>query len=192
MQNIGEEIAGEYLKVILGCDFVEYNLNTPDTQGEIDVVGINAKENKIYICEVAIHLVTGLQYVNPKLKQPENVIRFCKKFRKNIEYAKKYFSEYEMHFMLWSPVVKNQKASSKNNQLEDIQTIQKTIQKEYGVLIEAVINQEFSKRLERLRAYARKETKELKSSVLRLMQIEEKLSNHLDRLESNKTVERNE
>ena len=185
MQNIGEEIAGEYLKVILGCDFVEYNLSTPDTQGEIDVVGINAKEKRIYICEVAIHLVTGLQYVNPKLKRPDNVNRFCKKFRKNIEFAQKYFSGYETHFMLWSPVVKNQKATSKNNQLGDIQAIQEAIQKESGIMIEAVINLEYSKRLEELRAFARKETKELKSSVLRLMQIEEKLNRHLNRMESN-------
>ena len=38
MQNPGEEVTGEYLKIILGCDFVEYNLYTPDIQGEIDVV----------------------------------------------------------------------------------------------------------------------------------------------------------
>ena len=38
MQNIGEEIAGEYLKVIKGCEFIEYNLHTPDVQGEIDVI----------------------------------------------------------------------------------------------------------------------------------------------------------
>ena len=39
MQNIGEEIVGEYLKILRGCDFVEYNLYTPDVQGEIE--GIN-------------------------------------------------------------------------------------------------------------------------------------------------------
>jgi len=83
MQNPGEEIIGEYLKIILGCDFVEYNLYTPDIQGEIDVVGINAKEEILYICEVATHLVTGLQYVTKR--QPDNVNRFVKKFRKNID-----------------------------------------------------------------------------------------------------------
>ena len=60
MQNIGEELAGEYLKIVKGCDFVEYNLYTPDIQGEIDVVGIDVRSKKIYICEVAIHLITGL------------------------------------------------------------------------------------------------------------------------------------
>jgi len=44
MQNIGEEIVGDWLKLCCGCEFVEYNLQTPDTQGEIDVVGINVKK----------------------------------------------------------------------------------------------------------------------------------------------------
>ena len=56
MQNPGEEITGEYLKVILGCDFVEYNLYTPDIQGEIDVVGINAKEKIVYISFLPVNL----------------------------------------------------------------------------------------------------------------------------------------
>ena len=82
MQNVGEEIAGEYLKIIKGCSFVEYNLYTPDVQGEIDVVGVDVLSNVLYVCEVAVHLVTGLQYVNAKVKQPDNVNRFSKNFLK--------------------------------------------------------------------------------------------------------------
>lgn len=177
MQNLGEEIVGEYLKVILGCDFVEYNLYTPDIQGEIDVVGINAKMNIVYVCEVATHLITGLMYV--KNGQPENVNRFAKKFRKNIEYTNKYFEEYEKHFMLWSPIIKNSREGSKNNQLNDIKDIKKQMKIEYDVEIEAIINHEYQSCLDELRAFAAKETKELKSPVLRMMQIEEKLSKHL-------------
>lgn len=177
MQNPGEEVVGEYLKVVLGCDFVEYNLYTPDIQGEIDVVGINAKKKVIYICEVATHLITGLQYV--KDKQPDNVDRFIKKFSKNIEYANKYFQEYEKHFMLWSPIVKNQGVLAKHNQTNDIQGISNYLFTKYAVMIEPIINYEYAKCLGELRAYAAKETKELKSPVLRLMQIEEKLAKHL-------------
>ena len=156
MQNPGEEVAGEYLKIILGCDFVEYNLYTPDVQGEIDVVGINAKGKIIYICEVATHLITGLQYV--KNKQPDNVNRFIKKFRKNIEYANKYFPEYEKHFMLWAPIVKNSGPNAKNNQMNDIEEIKNVLKFEYGVNIEPVINQEYAECLSKLRVYAGKET----------------------------------
>lgn len=181
MQNPGEEIVGEYLKIILGCDFVEYNLYTPDIQGEIDVVGINAKDNIVYVCEVATHLVTGLQYV--KNRQPDNVDRFVKKLRKNIEYANKYFADYQKHFMLWTPIVKNQGPNAKHNQLRDISDIQELFLKEYDVAIEPIINHEYAKCLEQLRVYAAKETKELKSPILRLMQVEEKLSKHLERLD---------
>ena len=180
MQNPGEEIVGEYLKNILGCDFIEYNLYTPDIQGEIDVVGINAKEKIIYICEVATHLITGLQYV--KDKQPDNVDRFTKKFRKNIEYANRYFENYEKHFMLWSPIVKNQGPNAKHNQLQDINNIKDIIMNEYSVSLEAVINSDYSDCLKQLREFASKETKELKSPILRLMQIEEKLGEHLKKL----------
>jgi hypothetical protein len=185
VQNPGEEIVGEYLKYLLECEFVEYNLYTPDTQGEIDVVGINIKKNIVYICEVATHLITGLQYV--KNKQPDNVDRFIQKFRKNIKYGREYFSAYEQRFMLWSPVVKNQRPGSKHNQLRDIDEIQSTIKSEFNLLIEPVINEDYWNCLQELRAHARSETKELKSPILRLMQIEEKTSEHVMRLNSRNT-----
>ena len=177
MQNIGEEIAGEYLKVIKGCEFIEYNLHTPDVQGEIDVIGIDAKNKKLYICEVATHLVTGLQYV--KNGKPDNVQRFLKKFRKNIPYAEKYFPDYERHFMLWSPVVKDQKATAKHNQLRDVNEIRDRLKEEFGYELILMINAEYQHCLDELRLFAARETKELKSPVLRLMQIEEKLQKHL-------------
>jgi len=179
MENIGETLVGDYLKVILGCDFVEFNLYTPDVQGEIDVVGINAKDKKIYICEVATHLVTGLRYVNPKEKTSDNMERFVKKFTKNIKYANKYFPEYKKRFMLWSPIVKNQKTGAKFNQTDDIAKIKAEMLKDFKVDIEVISNQDYMDCLEELRKYARKETKELKSPVLRLFQIEEKLREHL-------------
>jgi len=177
MQNIGEEIVGEYLKIILGCDFIEYNFYTPGVQGEIDVVGINAAKKRLYICEVATHLITGLQYV--KERQPDNVDRFVKKFKKGVEYASKYFPDYEKHFMLWSPIVKNQGPTAKHNQTGDIQKIQALIRSKCGVEIEPIVNKDYLRCLDDLRTYARKETKELKSPVLRLMQIEEKLKAHV-------------
>jgi hypothetical protein len=46
-------------------------LKTPDVQGEIDVIGISLANRTVYACEVAVHLVTGLQYV--KDSRPDNV-----------------------------------------------------------------------------------------------------------------------
>lgn len=180
MQNIGEEIAGEYLKFVKGCEFIEYNLYTPDVQGEIDVVGINIKDKSVYVCEVAIHLTTGLQYV--KNGKPDNVNRFLSKFRKNMSYADKYFSDYTKHFMLWSPVVKNQGEKAKHNQLNDVKAVQESLKSQYGYELELVINKTYQNALNELRLAARKETKELKSPVMRLLQIEEKLERHIKKL----------
>lgn len=83
--NIGKELVASYLEHLKGCDFIQKNLYTPDTQGEIDVVGINLKKKKVYVCEVAIHLVTGLRYT--KERQPNNVKKLTEKFSRDIEYA---------------------------------------------------------------------------------------------------------
>ena len=38
--NIGEEICGEWLRHVKGCEFVQYNVRTPDVHRGIDVIGI--------------------------------------------------------------------------------------------------------------------------------------------------------
>ncbi|WP_279147232.1 hypothetical protein [Photobacterium carnosum] len=77
--------------------------------------------------------------------------------------------------MLWSPIVKDQSSNAKHNQRRDIKTIQDQILTEFGVEIEPIVNQKYSKCLSELRSYARNETKELKSPIMRLFQIEEYL-----------------
>jgi hypothetical protein len=176
MINLGEELVAAYLENIKGCEFIQQNLYTPDVQGEIDVVGIDLETKSIYVCEVAIHLTTGLRYV--KNRQPNNVEKLTEKFSKDIEYANKYFPEYEKHFMLWSPIVKNSKETSKHNQIKDLEEIQQNLSQKYGANIEFIVNDKFLNCLNELRAFAKKETKELKSPVLRLMQVEEYLKKH--------------
>ena len=176
--NIGEEIAGTYLKVILNCEFVEYNLYTEDVQGEIDVVGVNTIDKKVYICEVAVHLITGLQYITNK--RPDNSNRLIKKFEKDIRYTNKRFDEsYQKIFMFWSPIVKDQKVGTKYNQLESVNEVEKHLKNQLGIKLELVINEKFQKCLEELRNYAGNRTEELKTPFLRLMQIEAVLNKHL-------------
>ncbi|MEJ8816228.1 hypothetical protein WKW77_34640 [Variovorax ureilyticus] len=98
--NVGEQLVSSYLRYIRKCDFIQTNLYTVDVQGEIDVVGINLREKKVYICEVAIHLTTGLQYV--KDKRPNNVNKLVEKFTQDIAYARRYLADYSHEFMLWS------------------------------------------------------------------------------------------
>lgn len=178
--NIGEEICGEWLRQIKNCEFVQYNLKTTQVQGEIDVIGINLSENIVYACEVAIHLITGLQYV--KDRRPDNVPRLITKFQKDIDYIRAAFPDHKHIFMLWSPIVKNQKEGSKYNQLSDVFEITNTIERDRGVVIETIINIGFQKALTDLRNAARRETKEHDSTVMRYLQIEEHLKKHLEKM----------
>jgi hypothetical protein len=180
--NVGEEICGEWLRHMKDCDFVQYNIQTNDSQGEIDVVGINLRERLVYTCEVAVHLVTGLRY--SKNSRPDTVSRLTTKFRKDIKYIQSAFPEYKQHFMLWSPVVKNEKDGSKYSGLRDIHDIIAAVQREHKITIEAVVNHEFMDALNDLREAARKETKALDSPVMRYLQIEEHLKKHLCRLDA--------
>lgn len=178
--NLGEEIVAAYLQYIKGCEFIQQNLYTTDVQGEIDVVGIDLETKTLYICEVAIHLVTGLQYT--KDNQPNNVNKITEKFSRDIEYANKYFPDYTKHFMLWSPIVKMSSEKAKHSQIADIEIIGGNIQTRYGIAVEFIINGAFSDCLAELRDYARKETKEMKSPVLRFMQIEEYLKKNIGKI----------
>ena len=178
--NLGEEIVASYLQYIKGCEFIQQNLYTPDVQGEIDVVGIDLETKTIYVCEVAVHLVTGLQYV--KNSQPNNVNKLTEKFSRDIEYTNKYFPDYSKHFMLWSPIVRISGDKAKFCQTAAIERITANINTKYDVGLECIINEKFADCLAELREYARNTTKELKSPVLRFMQIEEYLKRHLGKI----------
>lgn len=177
---MGEEITKAYLEHIKGCEFIQTNLYTKETQGEIDVIGIDLHKNKVYVCEVTVHLQTGLQY--NKDKRPNNVNKLVEKFSRDIEYAQKYLAKYEQIFMFWCPIVKNQKESAKYNQLDDLRQVQEIIKTKYGVEITLIINEKFLECFDELRAHARKETTDIKSPVLRLLQIEEYTKAHVEKL----------
>lgn len=180
MINIGEQLVSSYLRYIRGCEFIQTNLYTVDSQGEIDVVGINLKEKKVYVAEVAIHLTTGLQYV--KDRRPNNVQKLTEKFSRDIEYANKYFKDYDKHFMLWSPVVKSGNKTPEYNQLSHISDIGSNIRAKYDVDIEFVINEQFLSCLNEMRNFAKSETSDLKCPVMRSLQIEEWLTKHVGNL----------
>ena len=177
MQNIGEQLVGDCLRIKENCDFIDYNVYTPDVQGEIDVIGIMNKAKKVFICEVAIHLSTGLQYT--KNKRPDTGPRFIAKFSKDIEYARKYFGGYTQEFMLWSPIVKDSKGKVEYNQKAHLKSAVDEIKKKYGENINLMINEKFSDALAALRSHAAETSEELKSPVLRLLQIEGWLTKHL-------------
>jgi hypothetical protein len=187
MINVGEQLVSSYLRYIRKCDFIQTNLYTVDAQGEIDVVGINLKEKRVYVCEVAVHLTTGLQYV--KEKRPNNVQKLTEKFSRDIEYSRKYLAEYEPHYMLWSPIVKATKGDPLYNQVGHLAEISAQLKAKYEVELECVVNEKFLACLKELREYARYQTAELQCPLLRLIQIEEYLGKHVQRATANKSID---
>ncbi len=82
--------------------------------------------------------------------------------------------------MLWSPIVRDPRPGAKHNQMRDISEIVETIKVKYNVELEVVINDVFNTCLNELREYAKGETKNLQSSVMRYLQIEEYLKKHIE------------
>ena len=181
--NVGEQFVSSYLQYIQGCDFIRTNLPTK-SQGEIDVVGLNLMEKQVYICEVAIHLTTGLKY--EKNNRSNNVQRLADKFSRNIEYAIERWDpcDYDHHFMLWSPVVKNSKGKPENNQMQNLIEIEAKIKAQYSIEIGFIVNEKFQKCLAELRNYVRDKDKTaaFQCPLMRLMQIEYFLDKHVSKL----------
>lgn len=171
MENPGETLVGDYLRYIRGCDFVDYNVYTKHVQGEIDVIGIKNEEKEVFICEVVTHLTTGLQYV--KNARPDSGDRLLRKFRKASEYGRVAFKGYRTHYMLWSPIVKDSGGKEEYNQYSHLNRLRNGIEAELGERIEFMINEDYSSAIVALREYARSESKELKSPIMRFLQIEE-------------------
>ncbi|WP_298539503.1 hypothetical protein [uncultured Aquimarina sp.] len=186
MQNIGEEICGEYLSHILRCDFITYNIVNPDIQGEIDVVGIKLVDKKIYVCEVATH-TGGLQYVTNK--RPDDYNRFYSKFKKDIEYAQTYFEGFIVIPMLWSPIVKISNKTAKYNTYSELIRLREKIKSEYQLDLQLMINESYNDALDSLKDFASKTTSAFNSPVMRMFQIEKSLDKHIKRLKKRGLIE---
>jgi hypothetical protein len=172
MENPGERLVGDYLRHIRGCDFVDFNVYTKAVQGEIDVIGVASSSRHAYVCEVVTHLTTGIQYVG-KNSRADTADRLIRKFVKDIEYGRSAFPDYSVEYMLWSPVVRLSKPNVVYNQFGHLEKITEQIKSRTGVEITIVSNSAYLKSIQELRVYARQETKELKSPIMRFLQIEE-------------------
>jgi hypothetical protein len=171
MENPGERLVGDYLRYVKGCDFVDFNVYTTATQGEIDVIGVALAAKDAYICEVVSHLTTGIQYV--KNARPDTADRLIKKFLKDIHYGNQAFGGYTVRYMLWSPVVRRSKGKPEYDQFAHLKRVEEEVKSKTGIEIIFVINKAYVEAIDELRAFARRETKELKSPVMRFLQIEE-------------------
>ena len=158
--EVGEYLVGAYLKLCLGCDFVDYNVRPPggglEGLEELDVLGLNFDQDAAYLCEVTTH-IGGLLYVS----NTETIARIKKKHRRQKQYARKYLCKFgHVHYMFWSPVV------PKGALTRGLATIRG---------LEVVINGDYKQRVDELRDLARETTHDTKNPVFRTLQILEHL-----------------
>ena len=157
--EMGEYLVGAYLKLIEGCDFVDYNVRAPGGgrggQRELDVVGVKFNGRTAYLCEVATH-IRGLLYID----NPKTVKRIRKKHDYQREYAKRHLHDFEPKFMFWSPVVPKGYLTDRLGEIADL---------------ELVINGVYKEKVDALKEMAGREKQETQNPVFRVFQILESM-----------------
>jgi hypothetical protein len=159
--DIGEFIVGAYLQLKLDCDVVDYDVRPPGggLKGleELDVVGLNFKAHKAYLCEVTTH-IRGLQYGD----NAATVARVTQKHERQKWYGENYLHDFSCEYMLWSPVVPIGYITDRLVLLREL---------------ELVINGEYKRRVEELKVIAKETTHDARNPFFRVLQILEHMRN---------------
>ncbi len=137
--EMGELVAGAYLKEVLGCDFVDYNVRPPGGgrtgQFEFDVLGLHFRDDTAILCEVVTHL-DGLNY-GGKTNQ-DTLNKIATKHRRQRDYAATQLGNFRRHrFMLWSPRVP---VGFLTDGLAQINGLELMINADYGRAVDALLN----------------------------------------------------
>ena len=155
LTDIGEYFVGAYLQLKLDCDVIDYNVRPPggglEGLEEMDVIGIDLKSHRAYLCEVTTH-IRGLLYVDNRT----TVERITKKHERQKRYGAKFLKNFQCQYMFWSPVVPVGYITEGLSHLPDL---------------ELVINGEYKRRIEELRVLARETTHDARNPVFRVLQI---------------------
>jgi hypothetical protein len=156
--EMGEYIVGAYLKLVLECDVVDYNVRPPGGGlrglGELDVIGFSFSQRIAYLCEVTTHLDGLLIGANAAA----TIQKLAAKQKRQREFADQYLRDFDHRFMFWSPVVRPGLVP---------------LLKQLG--FELFINDQYAAAIDRLRAKARTSTSDANNPVFRVLQILEHL-----------------
>ena len=157
----GEYIVGAYLQHFCDCGFVQYNVRRPggkrEGQNEHDVVGLNLKNHKACLCEVATH-IRGLNYGGGNA---DTVARVKEKMNAQKQYAADRLPGFEPRFMFWSPVVMPAV-------LEELRSME-------GEGVELWVNGRYKDAVETIRKIAKNECHDMGNPFIRALQILEHL-----------------
>lgn len=167
--NIGEEIVYEYLHRIIGCDYINDNVEIRSNGGEIDLIGI--KGDTIFLCEVATH-INGLRYTHKGNTRNNLVAKFERIGEFVSSKGSPYYKKFKPKYMFFSPIVRISKSEKAKNKLpSDLLEVQKIL-KNKKIDLEFCINEDFYAIIDELRGIAKGIKSEIKTPVMRLLQIE--------------------
>ena len=153
----GEHLVGAYLRLIEGCEIVDYNVRPPGGGlhglSEFDVVGLNLKARVAFLCEVTTH-IRGLQYGDGK---QSTLQRIKEKHVRQKDFGKKYLGMFPtIRYMFWSPVVRGADLVAGLGRIRTLKP---------------VINQEYTARMDELMEQASRTTGEIQNPAFRVLQI---------------------
>jgi len=157
---MGEYVVGAYLRIVEGCNFIDYNVRPPGGGlaglNELDVIGLDFSNKKAFLCEVTTH-IGGLLYKDNRT----TIERVRKKFARQKQYAQRYLSDFpERVFMFWSPVV-------------PVGYLTEHLEKIKG--LELIINRSYAECMDELRSFAKQKTNDEGNPFFRVLQILEHL-----------------
>lgn len=153
--DMGESLVGSYLRYNGKCDFVVYRTQT-EKQGEIDVIGFQVEQRRVWMCEVATHL-DGLQY------RGDTLAKVRQKVERAAAFGDRMFPGQSRRFEWWSP-----KANpSLLGGLEDLAVELST----EDTVVEFVVNHLYARRVCALLGEAQKGTKATPEPFFRSLQI---------------------
>ncbi|ANH38347.1 hypothetical protein I601_1917 [Nocardioides dokdonensis FR1436] len=159
--DMGESIAGAYLRHVEKCQSITFNTFLPDAQGEIDVIGVRLGEQiDVFVAEVAIHL-EGLQYGTYDFTTKKVRTKMASARR----YAERLYPTANLHLEFWSPIVPS-------GLVERIE--QHAASEEFTL----VANKEFTGRVQSLVDLASKHTKTTGEPAYRMLQLLTHLRGH--------------
>lgn len=157
--DMGESLVGAYLRYGERCDFVVYGTQT-EKQGEIDVIGFQVEQRRVWMCEVATHL-DGLLY--GRAGSSGTLVKVQTKVERAVAFGERTFPEQDRRFEWWSPKVGPTLLAGLDELVTELVSP--------GTTIEFVVNEEYSRRVERLLEEAAKATKATPEPFFRSLQI---------------------
>ena len=155
--EIGEYVVGAYMKLILNCDVVDYNVRDRSgtklqALGELDVIGLRFNDRAAYICEATTH-IRGIQYGTSEV----TIKKICDKHERQKDYAKKNLKDFtQHHFMLWSPRVTSKKVLAGLSKVKSL---------------ELIINEVYTAKVDELVAYAKNNAGDTNNPFMRSLQL---------------------